>query len=166
MPTTLPLSSHELRVARDSDGPGVISLIGSVYAEYPGCILDVEAEEPDLLAIATAYSRKGGNFWVAVSDGAVIGCVGWVPGLLDRPSELKKLYVSGRCRRRGVASGLLALVEATARERGATTLELWSDTRFVDGHRFYSAMGFEQQRETRELFDLSNTTEYRFVKRL
>ncbi len=53
-----------LRAARDADadGPGVIA---AVYAEYPGCILDVETEVPELKAPASAYARRSGRFWVA-----------------------------------------------------------------------------------------------------
>ena len=50
----------QLRPARDSDSAGVIALIGRVFAEYPGCVLDVEAEEPELRAPATHFDR----FWV------------------------------------------------------------------------------------------------------
>jgi putative acetyltransferase len=156
-------SAIELRVARDSDAAGIIALIGGAYAEYAGCVLDVESEEPDLLAIATAYARRGGNFWVAVNSNEVVGCIGWAPrqqGWI----ELKKLYVSAAHRRQGIATQLLALVEAAASEHRVTALELWSDTRFLEGHHFYRANGFVQQPETRELFDLSETTEYRFVK--
>lgn len=159
-------TSFELRPAHDTDAPGIIALIASAYAEYPGCILDVEKEEPDLLAVATAFGSRGGNFWVAIdAHQTVVGCVGWVPRQ-QKQAELKKLYVSASARRRGLASRLVELVEAAAREHGVTNLELWSDTRFSDGHAFYRANGFVQQPQTRELFDLSNTTEYHFLKSL
>jgi putative acetyltransferase len=54
-------AAPRIRAARDSDAGGLISLIGDVYAEYPGCILDVDGEEPDLRAICSAYAAKGGS---------------------------------------------------------------------------------------------------------
>jgi putative acetyltransferase len=159
------------RVARDADAAALIALIGSVYAEYPGCVLDVEREEPDLLAIASAYGARGGGFWVSIEPGgALVGSVGWLPstGALESRGwvQLRKLYVARSQRRQGLASALCARVEAAARERGAPGIELWSDTRFLDAHRFYAGRGFSQLPGSRQLFDLSQSSEYQFVKTL
>jgi putative acetyltransferase len=157
------------RAARDDDAAGLIELIGSTYAEYPGCVLDVDGEEPDLRAIASAYATKGGSFWVSIDEasGALVGCVGWLPSAAPEMSgwvELRKLYVARTHRRRGLASALCARVEAAARERGAAGVELWSDTRFLDAHRFYANRGYRQQPGSRQLFDLSRSSEYHFEK--
>jgi putative acetyltransferase len=158
------------RPADDADAAGLIALIGAVYAEYPGCVLDVEREEPDLLEIASASARKGGAFWVTIDleSAALVGCVGWLPGAADPERrgwvELRKLYVARSHRRRGLASALCAKVEAVAREREAVGVELWSDTRFLDAHRFYSGRGYARQPGYRELFDLSQSREYHFLK--
>jgi putative acetyltransferase len=164
-------SSLQIRGAEDADAAGLIALIGTVYAEYPGCILDVDAEEPALKAIASAFASSGGNFWVAIDgSGALVGCVGWVPGPLVSGQrgwvQLRKLYVARAQRRRGLASELCARVESAAREQRAPGIELWSDSRFLDAHRFYVARGYQRQPETRELADLSCSTEYRFTKAL
>jgi putative acetyltransferase len=166
-------AAPRIRVARDSDAGGLISLIGDVYAEYPGCILDVDREEPDLRAIGSAYAAKGGQFWVAVGgtdggDERVVGCVGWSPS--SDPSragwlELRKLYVARSHRRRGLASALCEHVEAAAHARSAPGIELWSDTRFEDAHRFYAQRGYERQSAVRQLFDLSQSSEYQFIRR-
>lgn len=159
------------RPARDSDRDGLIELIGAAFAEYPGCVLDVEREEPDLLAIASAYARHGGSFWVSIDprSGALVGSVGWVPSRAPELAgwlELRKLYVARSHRRMGLGSALVARVESAARERCAPGLELWSDTRFLDAHRLYARLGFERGPLTRQLFDLSQSSEYHFAKRL
>jgi putative acetyltransferase len=166
LPMTSPL---QIRAARDTDAAGLIELIGSAYAEYPGCVLDVDGEEPDLRAIASAYGRKGGGFWVAIEPhgGTLVGSAGWLPSSSQAGwIELRKLYVARAQRRRGLASELCTLVESVARERGAVGISLWSDTRFLDAHRFYAARGYQQRPETRALNDLSNSIEYGFTKRL
>ena len=38
----------KLRLARNADSEGVIDLIARVFAEYEGCVLDVDLEEPEL----------------------------------------------------------------------------------------------------------------------
>jgi putative acetyltransferase len=164
----MPIGGLSLRPARDADADALIALIGSAYAEYPGCVLDVDGEEPDLRAIASAYARKGGAFWVAIDEaaGALVGSAGWLPSAAaDRPGwvELRKLYVARAHRRRGLASVLCGRVEAEARGRGARGVELWSDTRFLDAHRFYAGRGYQQLPGSRQLFDLSQSSELHFI---
>ncbi len=149
-----------LRAARDDDGPQLMRLIGGVFAEYPGCVLDVDGEMPELRAIQSTLGRAGGAFWVAERARRVVGCVGYVP--TDAGFELKKLYVDLFARRGGLASRLCALVEQAARAAGAPAVELWSDTRFIPAHRFYEARGYVRTGGTRELFDQSATVEHHF----
>lgn len=149
-----------IRDARDDDADQLIALIGGVFAEYPGCILDVDGEIPELRAIATAFRDQGGRFWVAEDAGRVVACVGYKPkgsGL-----ELCKLYVAREGRRRGLGSALCGLVEKEARARSAACVELWSDTRFLDAHRLYEGRGYVRGPEIRPLHDRSNSLEYYF----
>lgn len=53
-----------VRDARDTDAEGLIALIDGCWSEYPGCILDVDGELPELRAIATYFAGLGGRFWV------------------------------------------------------------------------------------------------------
>jgi GNAT superfamily N-acetyltransferase len=156
----------QVRLAVDEDSRDVIGLIGACWSEYPGCVMDVHGECPDLLAPASAYRQAGGAFWVAVDAcGTVVATVGWRP-LGSGAIELERLYVHHRWRRRGVASALADLVEHIAADQGATQLELWSDTRFGDAHRFYERHGYLRTGPDRELGDLSRTWEHHFVKDL
>ena len=153
-----------VRPAVDEDSWDVIGLIGACWSEYPGCVMDVHGECPDLLAPASAYLRHGGAFWVAVDGcGTVVATVGWRP-LSPEAVELERLYVNLRWRRKGVASALADLVERTAAARRATRVQLWSDTRFRDAHRFYERRGYTRTGPDRELGDLSRTREHHFVK--
>jgi putative acetyltransferase len=155
-----------LRPATDDDAWDVIALIGACWSEYPGCVMDVHGECRDLLSPATAYQRQGGGFWVATdSCGTVVATVGWRP-LVGGSVELERLYVNPRWRRHGLAARLAELVERTAVEEAATRLELWSDTRFADAHRFYEQRGFIRTEVERELSDLSRTRERHYVKLL
>ena len=175
-----------IRDARDDDGPALIDLIGSIFAEYPGCVLDVDGEAPELRAIATHFAHRRGLFWVVedwvVEDSVVedsvtedgdagvpaeiVGCVGFAPSAEPRTAELFKLYVAARARRRGLGSRLCDLVEAESARQGMQRLQLWSDTRFEDAHRLYTGRGMQRQPETRELLDKSDTVEFRFTKDL
>ena len=66
--------------------------------------------------------------WVGVP---IVGCVGVAPSRSSGDWELLKLYVAADQRRQGLARRLTALAEDWARGRGASAIELWSDTRFT-----------------------------------
>lgn len=151
----------KLRPARNEDSEEVIALIARVFAEYEGCVLDVDLEEPELRTPGESFTR----FWVFVRGEEIVGC-GGLSDHGDGVVELKKLYLDPGVRGAGHARELAARVEAYARSVGAGSLELWSDTRFLAAHGFYLRMGYERTGRTRELHDLSNTTEYHFVKRV
>ncbi len=156
-----------LRDARDDDDWDLIGLIAGCWSEYPGCILDVHGEVPELLAIATHYQNLGGRFWVAVDDdGRIVASVGIAPGKEAGGVELHKLYVARSARRQGLGERLVRMVEEEARSRGARTIDLWSDTRFTDAHRHYERLGYRRLPDTRDLKDLSHSIEYHYRKDL
>jgi putative acetyltransferase len=155
-----------IRDARDDDAAGLIALIGAVFAEYPGCVLEVDHEMPQLRAIATAFGELSGRFWVAEEDGEVAGCVGISPADDPAGAELKHLYVARRARRAGLGTRFVEMVEREATRNGAAFVELWSDTRFLDAHRLYERLGYARSQQTRELEDLSNSVEFHFFKQL
>jgi putative acetyltransferase len=153
-----------IREARDDDAPGLIALIGAVFAEYPGCVLDVDGEMPELRRIASSFAEAGGRFWVAARGALIVGCIGMAPASEAGGIELKKLYVARELRKSGLGSRLVDLVEAQARAERATFIDLWSDTRFTTAHGFYEKRGYTRSSQTRELHDKSATVEYYFRK--
>jgi putative acetyltransferase len=154
-----------IRTGRDDDAAGLIGLIGDCFAEYPGCVLDVDGEMPYLRGIASYYAACDGRVWIGEQGSRVVASIAMQPGVRGA-IELRMLYVAKPARRRGLASRLCEHVEAEARARGAAAIELWSDTRFLDAHRLYSRLGYLRGPRTRELHDLSNTVEYYFRKPL
>jgi putative acetyltransferase len=147
-----------IREARDEDADDLIALVGACFAEYPGCVLDVDGEIPELRRIASAFSGWGGQFWVAERAGRAVASIGWVPA--GDAVELCKLYVDASERRQGLAHRLCERVEEVARRRGAACVELWSDTRFETAHLLYEKRGYQRGGETRLLHDLSDTVEF------
>ena len=154
-----------IRAARDEDAPGIIALIAACWSEYPGCVMDLDGEVPELRALATYYVGRGGCAWVAQVAGEIVGSVGVAP-VGDDTWEIGKMYVARADRGTGLAQALLAGAEGHAAERGAKALCLWSDTRFERAHRFYAARGYARTGESRELHDISGSVEHGFVKSL
>lgn len=156
----------QIRPVQDNDSDAVIALIDLCWSAYPGVILNVDLEEPGLRHPATHFSERDGQMWTAWDGKSLGGVVGYTLGAAGADAELLKLYVHPDQRRSGLGRRLTMLVEQTVRERGARTLELWSDTRFETAHRFYRSLGYSQTGEKRALNDISNSFEYRFLKTL
>ena len=155
-----------IREARDGDAWDLIGLVAGCWSEYPGCVLDVHGEAPELLHIATYYTHQQGRFWIAEAGGRLVGSVGTQPSPQAGAVLLQKLYVAPGARRQGLGRRLVGQVEDEARARGAGSVEIWTDTRFLDAHRLYEACGYRREPETRDLHDLSHTTEFRYSKQL
>jgi putative acetyltransferase len=155
-----------IRDATDGDAWDLVGLVAACWAEFPGVILDVHGEVPELLRIASHYTEHAGRAWVAESAGRVVGSVALAPGWDPGVAMLEKLYVAHHARRCGLGSILVGEVEREARRRGFEVVELWSDTRFTAAHALYERLGYERRRDTRRLGDISATVEYHYGRRL
>jgi putative acetyltransferase len=178
-----PPEGFDLRPAADSDASGIIALYSACWSEHEGMILDTVGEMVHLNHVASHYERAGGAAWVIERSGgsrsadagstAISASVAWRPIGDERAndggspySELQMLYVMPEARRMGIASYLVRMVENHVARIGVEELELWSDIRFTDAHRLYRSLGWRQLDETRHVDDLSDSTEYHFVKKL
>jgi len=154
-----------IRPVQDSDAKGLIKLIGDCFNEYENVVLEPYGIDRDLQAYATEVAALGGEAFVVDMDEEIVALVSYAP-VNNVRFQLKRLYLSVKLHGSGMGLTLLHHVENIARKSDAVEMELWSDTRFERAHRFYAREGYVKQRETRELGDISNTTEYMFVKQL
>jgi putative acetyltransferase len=153
------------RAVEDRDAVGLQRLIADAFADYPHCFLDVEMEEPELMAPGQHFP----NFVVLEQAGRIVGCVGCAPSGTTPAGpvfELKKLYLDAGLRGQGWGRKLAEWVDGQARSAGAVAVELWSDTRFVTAHRVYERLGYRSTGQQRPLHDLSDSAEYHFWKEL
>ena len=92
-----------LRAGRDSDAAGFIALIRDCWAEYPGCVFDLDGELQELRALASYFAEQDGSLWVAEVAGAVVGmaAVHPLPGTPDW--EICRMYVAASQRGTGSA---------------------------------------------------------------
>ncbi|NMC31697.1 MAG: GNAT family N-acetyltransferase [Veillonellaceae bacterium] len=106
-------------------------------------------DQPDLAAISRFYQQGNGNFWVALSDGQVVGSI----GLLDighQQVALRKMFVRADFRggEHGIARALLATAMAWTTARGVTDIFLGTTDKFLAAHRFYEKNGFVRIEKT------------------
>jgi GNAT superfamily N-acetyltransferase len=154
-----------LRAGRDDDAASFIRIISDCWAEYPGCVTDIDGEAPELHALASYCAGRGGAVWAAQGDGDVVGMVCTYP-LADGAWELGKMYVARDHRGGGIARELVHAAENFARAHGGTRMKLWSDTRFDRAHRFYEKHDFVRAGPLRVLADKSNSIEFGYAKPL
>ena len=153
-----------VRPGRDDDAPGFISLIAACWGEYPGVAVDVAAEVPEIHALASHVSGRGGALWTVEQGGQVVGMTATYPG--DGAWTLSRVYLSPGLRGTGLGRRLLLLAEDHARDAGADRLALWSDVLFTRAHAFYEKHGYLRRGGLRALNNPSNTIEAGYAKPL
>jgi GNAT superfamily N-acetyltransferase len=157
------LGAATIRPGRDSDADGFIAVVTACWGEHPSIKIDIDAELPELRALASHYAGKGGAVWAADADGRIVGMVGVAPRT-DGAWEVVRLYMLQPYRGADLAPRLLSLAEAHARAAGATRLVLWSDTRFDRAHRFYEKHSYVRRGPIGVLHDISNSLEFGYAK--
>jgi GNAT superfamily N-acetyltransferase len=115
-------------VASRADVPGVIALIGRVFAEY-GFVYDPTTEVPDLLDFERHYEPPQGGFFVLRQGEVIAGSVG-IARIDAATAELHRLYLDAALRGRGTGRALVETALDWCRTREVSHLVLWSDTRF------------------------------------
>ena len=148
--------------ATAEDVPGVVALIGRVYAEY-GFVYEPRVEVPDLFDFEAHYAPPRGGFFVVRETNRIVGSVG-VERLDEHRAELHRLYLDAEQRGRGTGRALTEAGLAWCRERGIGHLILWSDTRFDLAHRLYTRMGFTRAGERTVVGDVNDSREYFFER--
>ncbi|XP_061599609.1 N-acetyltransferase 8-like [Cololabis saira] len=108
-----------------------------------------DSMKTDLKDIGEAYlKQKDSCFWVAESDGRVVGTVACLPaekapGCL----ELKRMSVRRSHRGLGIAKALCRTVAEFTRDRGYAAVILYTSMVATDGQRLYEHMGYQKIRE-------------------
>lgn len=90
--------------------------------------------------------------WVAVEDGALLGCVTHCPpgspwrelAEGDHEGEFRMLAVHPDARGRGVGTALARLCEERSRAHGATAMVLSSLREMTSAHRIYERLGYHR----------------------
>ena len=126
---------------------------GSYTDEIQALILDIQnneakiglslQEQPDLLDIHSSNQQGGGEFWVALSDGKVVGTL----GLMRREQQcaiMKKFFVKKEFRAQKVGLALYQKLLAFAKETGVRHMILDTPSVAHASHRFYEKAGFRK----------------------
>jgi N-acetylglutamate synthase-like GNAT family acetyltransferase len=126
----------------DADQQGVLDVILPIQQREFGIPITA-ADQPDLANIPEFYQSGTGGFWVARSDGEVVGTVGLKDIGLGQ-TALRKMFVAApfRGRELGVAGKLLDVLLAHARAKEVAEVFLGTTDKFLAAHRFYEKRNF------------------------
>ncbi len=94
-----------------------------------------------------AYYLNDGAFWVARTEGMLVGMVGLEPVAGADAMEVRRMYVAPEMRRRGLARRLLSVAEDEARRRSIAEIELSTSELQEAALAFYRAAGYALERE-------------------
>jgi len=84
-----------------------------------------------------------GVFVIARVDGKAVGC-GAVRPLGGSVGEVKRVFVQPECRRMGIASRIMALLEDKGLQNGFTALRLETGTKQPEAIALYESLGYRR----------------------
>ncbi len=143
-------STYVVRRATRADLPAIVELIASDQIGHTRDGGDLAAYERAFAAI----NADTAQLLVAVVDsaGAVVGTLQltFIPGLARRGAlraQIEAVRVDRNLRGRGLGRQLIAWAVQQARLRGCALVQLTSDKRRMEAHRFYGRLGFVASHE-------------------
>jgi GNAT superfamily N-acetyltransferase len=143
-------ATYDLRRAVRGDVPAIVDLIaadqigatrdGGDLAPYEQAFAAIDADPAHLLVV------------LADAAGAVVGTLqlAFLPGLARRGAlraQIEAVRVRDDLRGRGLGEALIAWAIEEARRRGCGLVQLTSDKRRADAHRFWGRLGFTPSHE-------------------
>lgn len=118
----------------------IISLILGIQNDEAGINLSIQ-EQPDLLDIRRSYQQNGGEFWLALSDGKVIGTLALM--LKEQHCAImKKFFVNKAFRSQKSGLALYNELLAFANKAGIKHIILDTPSVAHASHKFYEHAGF------------------------
>ncbi|MFI6228303.1 GNAT family N-acetyltransferase [Micromonospora echinospora] len=148
------MSDLVFRTAVRADLPAVVALLAD----------DVLGRSREATVVDGAYERAfddisadpRNHLVVAEQDGELVGClqITYIPGLGRHGAEralVESVRVRADRRGAGIGRALMTWVVDRARERGCALVQLTTDKRRADAHRFYVGLGFVASHEGMKL---------------
>lgn len=144
------------RIATRGDVPAILALLAD---DGLGAARELVGEDVDAAywrAFEEIDADPRNELIVADDDGAVVGTcqLTFTPSLSRRGSErmtIEAVRVDSALRGRGVGRSMMQWALERARERGCRLVQLTTDKRRSQAHRFYASLGFTASHEGMKL---------------
>lgn len=141
--------SVTIRDARESEIAEIVqlSIAGAIEANrYP----TFDPTDLGYLAAFRAIAADPNHRLVVVEDsGAIVGCmqISFIPGLPSGGAwrgQLENVHVHADYRGKGIGGELVKWAIERCRDKGCKMVQLTSNAKRLDAHRFYQRLGFAQ----------------------
>jgi GNAT superfamily N-acetyltransferase len=144
------------RAATADDLPAIIALLMDDALGKPREDLGTPIDPRYLDAFAAISCDPNQLLAVADQEGLVIAClqITFIPGLSRHGmwrGQIEGVRVASTRRGSGVGRAMMLWAIDRCRERGCGLIQLTTDKRRADAHRFYAALGFEASHEGMKL---------------
>ena len=142
-----------MRAAEAADLPAILRLL----ADDPlGKTREAAVEAPYQAAFAAIAADPNHEVVVAELGGRVVGCfqLSFIPGLSRRGAwraQIESVRIESALRGQGAGQAMMQWAIARARARGCALVQLTTDKRRPDAHRFYARLGFVASHEGMKL---------------
>ncbi len=140
------------RNATPADLPFIIALIveDSVVVTGDDPADAMHADYVDALAEITADPNE--EMIVVDEDGVPVGCfqLSYLPGLMRRGmkrGQIEVVHVAETHRNRGIGGEMMRWAIERCRENNCAMVQLTSNKKRIDAHRFYERLGFSKSHE-------------------
>lgn len=142
-----------MRTAEVADLPAILRLL----ADDPlGKNRETAVGAPYQAAFAAIAADPNHKMVVAELDGRVVGCfqLSFIPGLSRGGgwrAQIESVRIDSALRGQGTGQAMMQWAIARARARGCALVQLTTDKRRPDAHRFYARLGFVASHEGMKL---------------
>lgn len=138
-----------IREARDEDLEGIVRLHEEDSLGGHGDVWSRETRSAYEAAFAAIRASLDNTLYVAEDGGRLVGTfqLTFIPNLTGRGclrARVESVKVAEARRSKGIGARMMVFAEEMARARGAAVMELTSNNRRLDAHRFYERIGFER----------------------
>ncbi|MGD9511879.1 MAG: GNAT family N-acetyltransferase [Geminicoccaceae bacterium] len=144
----------EIRDADEADLPEILAML---VDDMLGAARDSGGVDPAYVeALRAIQAEPNSRQLVAIEDGHVVGCfqLSFLPGLGRHGSwraQIESVRVARMRRSAGIGALMMRWAIEQARQRGCALVQLTTDKRRADAHRFYRRLGFEASHEGMKL---------------
>lgn len=104
-------------------------------------------EQPDLKDINVYYQKNGGEFWLALDNGNVIGTIGLMK-MENHCAILKKFFINAKYRSQKIGLKLYQALLQFAKSKNTKHIILDTSSVAIVSHRFYERTGFQRISKT------------------
>jgi GNAT superfamily N-acetyltransferase len=137
-----------LRKAEREDIDGLATLLAGLFSLETDFIVDKEKQKAGLALFLAGLEGKA--LFVAENDGVLVGMV--TAQLVISTAAggysilMEDMYITESCRRHGIGTALMQMVQNWGDENGALRIQLLADERNMAAHVFYKKLGFQVSR--------------------